>query len=154
MEKVNIDGINIAYDRRGQGLPLVLIHGFPLDHTTWDEVAPLLEEGFDLIVPDLRGFGESDLMEADDSIIGFATDIAGLLTHLDLQKAFLAGHSMGGYVALAFAREYPERVSGLAMISSQARADSPQAKEGRYTTADQVLNQGVDVLVEALTPKL
>ncbi len=154
MEKTNIAGINLAYVRRGQGATLVLIHGYPLDHTTWDEVAPLLEGDFDLIIPDLRGFGESDVMEADDSIIDFASDIAGLLTHLKVKRAFLAGHSMGGYVALAFAREFPERVSGLALISSQAQEDSPDRKAGRYATAKQVLEQGVGPVVESLTPKL
>lgn len=152
--KTNVDGINIAYVRRGRGVPLVLIHGYPLDHSIWDEVTLLLEQDFDLIIPDLRGFGDSDVMEADDSIIGFASDIAGLLTNLKIKKAFLAGHSMGGYVALAFAREYPERVSGLAMISSQVLADSPERKEGRYATAKQVVENGVGGVVESMTPKL
>lgn len=154
MEKVNVAGIDIAYVRRGRGTPLVLLHGYPLDHTIWDDVAPLLEEGFDLIIPDLRGFGQSDVMEADDSIIDFASDIAGLVSHLKIKSAFLVGHSMGGYVALAFAREYSERVLGLAMISSQAQADAPDRKEGRYATAKQVLEQGVDPVVESMTPKL
>jgi 3-oxoadipate enol-lactonase len=154
MEKTNIAGIEIAYVRRGKGVPLVLIHGYPLDHSTWDEVAPLLENDFDLIMPDLRGFGESDVMEADDSIIEYASDIEGLLNHFKIKKAFLAGHSLGGYVALAFAREYPDSVSGLALVSSQAAADSPERKAGRYTTAKQVLNEGVKVVVESMTPKL
>src|SRR5512135_3435417 len=110
MQKVNIDGVNLAYARRGTGAPMVLIHGYPLDHSIWDEIAPFLEHDFELIIPDLRGFGESDVMEADDSIIEYASDIAGLLDHLKIRKAFLAGHSMGGYVALAFAREYEARV--------------------------------------------
>ena len=154
MEKTNIAGIEIAYVRRGQGEPLVLIHGYPLDHTTWDEVAPLLENDFDLIIPDLRGFGQSDVMEADDSIIEFASDIKGLLDRFKIEKAFLAGHSMGGYVALAFAREYPDSVSGLALISSQAAADSPEIKEGRRVTANQVLDEGAKIVVESMTPKL
>src|SRR5512141_994323 len=142
IEKVNIDGINIAYARRGTGVPLVLIHGYPLDHSIWDNVVPLLERNFDVIVPDLRGFGRSDVMEADDSIVDYASDIAGLLTHLKIQKAYLAGHSMGGYVALAFAREYEPRVAGLAMVSSQVLADPPERKEARYATAKQVAAQG------------
>ncbi len=154
MQKMNVAGINLAFERRGQGAPLVLIHGYPLDHTTWDEVIPLLEKEFDLILPDLRGFGESDVMEADDSIIDFASDIAGLLSRLKIQHAVLAGHSMGGYVALAFAREYPERLSGLGMVSSQMRADTPERKEGRYASAKRVMETGVAAEVEALTPKL
>ena len=58
MEKVNVNGIQLAYARRGKGTPLVLLHGYPLDHHLWDEVVPLLEDTFDVILPDLRGFGE------------------------------------------------------------------------------------------------
>ncbi len=152
--KLNIDGIDIAYIRRGKGMPLILIHGYPLDHTIWDEVAPLLSDDFDLIIPDLRGFGGSDLMEADQSIIDYASDLAGLMSHFRIRKAILAGHSMGGYVALAFAREYPARISGLAMISSQAAPDSPERKEARYATAAQVMEEGVGSVVESMTPKL
>ena len=154
MEKLNIDGIDLAYVRRGRGNSLVLIHGYPLDHTIWDEVGPFMEKDFDLIIPDLRGFGESGVMESDNSIIGYATDIAGLLSHLKIKKASLAGHSMGGYVALAFAREFPDRVSGLAMVSSQTGADTPEIRENRLSTAKQVMEKGVGVVAEAMTPKL
>jgi 3-oxoadipate enol-lactonase len=152
--KLNIDGIDIAYVRRGKGRPLLLIHGYPLDHTIWDEVAQLLEGDFDLIIPDLRGFGESGITEADHSIIGYASDLAGLLDQLKIRRALLAGHSMGGYVALAFAREFPERVSGLGLISSQVLPDTTERKEGRYATAKQVQAEGVKTVVEAMTPKL
>jgi 3-oxoadipate enol-lactonase len=153
-EKINIDGINIAYARRGQGAPLVLIHGYPLDHTIWAQVAPLLAPDFDVIMPDLRGFGQSDVMEADDSIVDYASDIAGLLTHLKIPKAYVAGHSMGGYVALAFARMYEERLSGLGLISSQMAADTQERKAGRIATAEQVLKEGVQPVVDAMAPKL
>ncbi len=152
--KMNIDGLEIAYIRRGKGMPLVLIHGYPLDHTIWDEVAPLLSDDFDLIIPDLRGFGGSDLVEADQSIIDYASDVAGLLSRLRIRKAYLAGHSMGGYVALAFAREYPGRVSGLAMVASQVLADTAEKREGRYATAKQVAEEGISSVVESMTPKL
>ena len=154
MEKLNIDGANIAYARHGKGMPMVLVHGYPLDHTIWDEVVPQLEKKFDLIIPDLRGFGESDVKASDNTLTGYATDIATLLNYLKIEKACLAGHSMGGYVALAFAREFPERISGLAMISSQTASDTPEIREGRLSTARQVMEKGVGMVVEAMTPKL
>lgn len=154
MYKVNVDGINIAYERKGKGQPLILIHGYPLDHTIWNGVVTSLSDEFDLIVPDLRGFGESDVMEADDSIIDYATDMAGLLNHLKIKKATLAGHSMGGYVALAFAREFPERITGLGMVSAQILADTKERKESRIASAKQVLEEGVHPVVESMTPKL
>ncbi len=113
MEKIKINDIELAYERRGTGTPLVLLHGYPLDHHLWDDVAPLLGDTFDLIIPDLRGFGESTTVDRQFSMDDYASDIAGLLDILEIQKAAIAGHSMGGYVALAFARLYPERVNGL-----------------------------------------
>jgi pimeloyl-ACP methyl ester carboxylesterase len=154
MNIVTVNGINLAYVRRGKGTPLVLIHGFPLDHTSWDEVASLLENEFDVITPDLRGFGQSTTVETPYTVSSMADDLAGLLDHLGIEKVALAGHSMGGYVALAFAKKYPQRVSGLGLISSQAAADSPERKEGRYKTADDVAQKGVGVVAEAMTSKL
>ena len=154
MEKVKVNGINMAYERRGRGEPLVLIHGYPLDRTTWNEVASLLETYFDLIIPDLRGMGQSDTMDKTYTTTDLASDIAGLLDHLKIQKVFIAGHSMGGYVALAFARAYPNRVRGLGMISSQVLADPPERKEGRYKTAKDVAEKGISVVVDSMTTKL
>src|SRR5688572_27084204 len=100
MERVNVNGIQLAYERRGRGAPLVLLHGFPLDHHLWDEVARLLEDTFDLILPDLRGFGNSTILDVPHSMDDYASDIASLLDHLNIQRAAIVGHSMGGYVAL------------------------------------------------------
>jgi 3-oxoadipate enol-lactonase len=153
MDKIKINNLELAYVRRGKGTPLVLLHGFPLDHHLWDDIAPLLEDRFDLILPDLRGFGESTTVDAPDSMDEYASDIAGLLDQLGIQKAVIAGHSMGGYVALAFARLYPARVSGLALISSQVLADPSDRKEGRYKSAADVAEKGIGGVVEAMTSK-
>lgn len=153
MQKVDVNGIQLAYDRRGTGTPLVLLHGYPLDHHLWDEVAPLLEDSFDLILPDLRGFGESSTTDSFYAIEDFASDIAGLLDELGIQKAAIVGHSMGGYVALAFARLFPQRVSGLGLVSSQAAADPPERKDARYKSAAEVADKGIGSVVEAMAPK-
>ncbi len=153
MEKIKINDIELAYARRGKGTPLVLLHGFPLDHHLWDDVSSLLEDKFELILPDLRGFGESTTVGAPYSMDDYASDIAGLLDQLGIQKVAVAGHSMGGYVALAFAKLYPERVSGLALISSQVLADPPDRKEGRYKSAADVAEKGIGGVVEAMTSK-
>ncbi len=154
MQKSKVSGINIAYERRGRGEPLVLIHGYPLDGTTWKEVASLLENYFDLIIPDLRGMGHSDAVDKTYTVADLASDVAGLLDHLKVQKTFIAGHSMGGYVALAFARAYPNRMRGLGMISSQVLADPPERKEGRYQTANDVAEKGISVVIDSMTTKL
>jgi len=153
MEKVNINGLQLAYDRRGGGPALVLLHGFPLDHHLWDEIVPLLDNTFDVITPDLRGFGESTIGDTQPSMDDYASDIAELLDQLEIAKAAIVGHSMGGYVALAFARLYPERVSGLGLISSQVLADAPERKEGRYKSAADVEANGIGSVVESMAPK-
>jgi len=154
MNFATANGIRIAYGRRGDGMPLVLLHGYPLDHTIWDDVAPLLAGSFDLILPDLRGFGQSEAVDAVYAMADMAADVAALLDYLKVEKAVIAGHSMGGYVALAFTRAYPQRALGLGLVSSQALADTPERKEGRYATAAQIAEKGVAVVAEAMPAKL
>ena len=154
MGRVNVNGIQIAYTRKGAGKPLVLVHGYPLDHTIWDDVLTLLENDFDIILPDLRGFGESDVVEEKYKIADMAADIAGLLDQLNIEKTAIAGHSMGGYISLAFARAYPERVLGLGLIASQAPADSPERKQGRYEAAAEILKSGAEPVAESMSAKL
>jgi len=153
MDTLEINGIRLAYDRRGKGTPLVLLHGYPLDHHLWDEVVPLLQDQFDVILPDLRGFGGSSTVDSFYTMEDIASDIAGLLDFLGIPKAIIVGHSMGGYVALAFARLYPERVAGLCLVSSQVLADTPAKREDRFKTAAEVADKGIATVVEAMTPK-
>ena len=146
--------ISLAYERIGRGAPLVLIHGFPLDHTIWYEVVPLLKDDFDLILPDLRGFGESAAPPAAWTMGDLAADIAALLDHLGLDAALLAGHSMGGYAALSFADAYPHRTRGLALVSSQAAADLPEKRAARYAQAQKIAQEGIGEVVAFMTGKL
>jgi pimeloyl-ACP methyl ester carboxylesterase len=143
MLKAAVNGIELAYERRGGGAPLVLIHGYPLDHTIWEPVASLLENDFDLILPDLRGFGQSASPRTPYLLADLAADLAALLDHLGIERAALAGHSMGGYVALAFARAYPRRLLGLGLVASQSVADPPDKKAARHAMAGRVEADGV-----------
>jgi len=152
--KTNIDGIDIAYARQGEGVALVLVHGYPLDHSIWEPIVALLERDFDLIMPDLRGFGGSQVEDASGSIDTYASDVAGLLRQLEVPRAIVAGHSMGGYVALALARNHPGIVTGLALVSSQLRADTPERSEGRHQSARQVMAEGVGPVASAMSSQL
>ncbi len=154
MKTTFVPDIELAYERQGKGVPLILIHGYPLDHSIWDKVVPLLKDSFDLVIPDLRGFGKSQVLEKEYGMDDYAADIAGLMDELKIPQAMLVGHSMGGYVALAFARKYPGRVMGLGLVSSQAAADPPDRKEGRYKTAEDVELKGVGIVADAMAPKL
>lgn len=154
MLRTKVNGITLAYTRTGKGVPMVLLHGYPLDHSIWEPLIPVLENGFDLILPDLRGFGESQAVGTDFTMADFAADIAGLLEQLDIKKAIVVGHSMGGYVALAFVRAYPASVLGLGLVSSQMLADTPENKAGRYKQAESILANGVKEVAEGMSAKL
>lgn len=154
METVILKNAIIEYQRLGHGKPLVLLHGFPLDFGIWDSILPLLERQFEIILPNLRGFGKSESQTSDYSLSNMADDVAELLDHLGLEKSILAGHSMGGYIALAFARSYPDRLLGLGLISTQVIGDSAERRESRYQTAVQVEKFGMDSLADNMAKKL
>ena len=154
METCKVNSILMAYERTGTGPPLLLVHGYPLDHSIWEPVIPLLQDTFELILPDLRGFGQSEVASAGYSIEDMADDLAGLLNHLQIERVYIAGHSMGGYIALAFARLFPQRVQGLALVASHPYADPPDRKDARYITARAVLEQGVEIVATSMPEKL
>jgi len=154
METVKLKSVRLAYARRGQGVPMMLVHGYPLDHSIWETVAGSLERTFDLIMPDLRGFGRSSTVDTPYTMDDLAEDLAGLLDALQIPETIIAGHSMGGYVALAFLSRFPTRTRGLALVSSQTAADPSDRKEGRYRTASEVAENGTTPVVAAMAPKL
>lgn len=146
MERAILHNAVIEYQRRGTGQSLVLLHGFPLDIGVWELIIPLLEHQFEIILPNLRGFGKSESRTSEYSLSNIAEDVADLLDLLGLEESIIAGHSMGGYIALAFARSYPDRLLGLGLISSQVIADSPERRASRYQTAVQVEEYGMESL--------
>ena len=152
MEKVNTNGVQIAYTRRGKGNPLLLVHGWGADHTVWNDVASLMENDFELILPDLRGFGESSVVESNYQITDMAADLTGLLDQLGIRKIAIVGHSMGNYVSLSLVHAYPELVLGLGIISSQAQADSIERKQRLYKFAEEIMNTGFKTVLESLPP--
>ena len=155
MNTVIVNGIDFAYTRHGTGkTPLVLVHGYPLDHSIWMEVSALLASDFDMFLPDLRGFGQSGLAITKFAIADIAADIAGLLDQLGISKAIIAGHSMGGYVALAYAHAYPERMAGIGLIASQAQADAPERKQARYEAAGRITTSGLEAVATDMPPML
>jgi 3-oxoadipate enol-lactonase len=151
---VTVNGFQMFYQRRGAGTPLLLIHGYPLDHTIWGPVLPLLEASADLILPDLRGFGRTEAVRGEYAMSDLAADLVALLDSLGLEKTVIAGHSMGGYLALAFARAYPQRVMGLGLVASHALADSPEQVAARYAAADRVAKKGLGSLADSMPASL
>jgi len=112
-----VDGFRLAYDRTGQGPAVLLLHGWPGDRTDYRAVVPLLSAAAEVIVPDLRGFGESDKHEADAATqynaAAQARSILGLIEELELRRPVIAGYDVGSRVAQAIARERPDLVRAL-----------------------------------------
>lgn len=154
METAKLPHSTIQYLRCGYGTPMVLIHGFPLDSGIWSPVVPLLEKDFELILPNLRGFGGSKSDTAEYSLSDMADDVIHLLDHLGIEKAVMAGHSMGGYIALAIAKTYPDRLLGLGLISTQVLPDTSERRQSRYQAAAQVEELGLEPLVKNMAEKL
>lgn len=154
METANLPDVVMQYLRRGSGKPLVLLHGFPLDSRIWIPIVPLLENDFELILPDLRGFGGSVSSSTQYSLSDMANDVVRLLDQLGTEKAYVAGHSMGGYIALAIAKSHPQRLLGLGLVATQVLPDTPERKESRYQTISQVEEFGLKPLAKSMADKL
>lgn len=132
-----------------KGTPLVLLHGYPFDHTMWEKVVGQFEPDRRFLAPDLRGFAV-DPGQGEPSLESMADDVAQQLS----APAVVAGFSMGGYVALALAEKYPELIAGLALINSQAAADTDEARQGRRAMIEKVRKEGAGAATDAAIPKL
>lgn len=142
--KADINGTTLAYSDRGNGLPLILIHGFPLCRKMWQpQIEALSKTGCRVITPDLRGFGESKLVSATVSMDDYADDIVALMEHLGIDKAVVGGMSMGGYVLLNLLERYPERIAAPIFIATKAGADDEAGKAKRTALAEACRTQGI-----------
>jgi pimeloyl-ACP methyl ester carboxylesterase len=148
--KADINGNTLAYSDRGNGLALVLIHGFPLCRKMWrPQAEALAKAGCRVITPDLRGFGESGLSSGTVNMDVYADDIVALMDHLGVDKAAVGGMSMGGYVLLNLLERYPERVAAPIFITTRAGGDDDAGKARRTALAEACRDQGILPVAEA-----
>ena len=148
--KAELNGITLAYSDRGDGLPLVLLHGFPLCRKMWrSQNEALTKAGCRVITPDLRGFGESGLTSGVVSMDIYADDIVALMDHLGIDKAVVGGMSMGGYVLLNLLERYPDRVAAPIFMVTKAGDDDDAGKARRTALAEACRAQGILPVAEA-----
>ncbi|HEY7858304.1 MAG TPA: alpha/beta hydrolase [Candidatus Nanopelagicales bacterium] len=139
---------------------LMLLHAFPLDKSVWDGVVgPVSEAGWDVVVPDLRGFGESrygpDGPDDEPSLAAMARDVVGILDRIGARSAVVGGLSMGGYVAMELLRQTPDRVAAMILADTKGTADDDVARANRLRVAEQVLAAGsTEALARAMVPTL
>jgi len=154
MMRITSGDADIAYWLLGTGPPVVLLHPFPVHHEFWLPAAQALTSRYQLVLPDLRGHGESSVGEGPATMEKQAADVARILDHAELGRVPLAGVSIGGYVLFEFWRRYRGRVAALVLCNTKAPPDSPEAKAGRLQAAADVLERGTEPFFESMVPKL
>lgn len=146
----------LAYLDQGNGMPVVLLHGFPLDRRLWTHQRALGAR-YRLVLPDLRGFGQTPVAPGDEAGVPmdrYARDVGDLLDDLGLERVVLGGLSMGGYVAMACWRRFPERISAMVLFDTKSAADAPETRANREPMATKALTEGAASLVEGQLPGL
>jgi pimeloyl-ACP methyl ester carboxylesterase len=146
--------VTLHYSEHGQGTPVVLLHGYPLSSAIWHTQQQGLSDHYRVITPDLRGHGQSPAPDGVYEMETLAGDVLAMLDSLNIPKAVIMGHSMGGYVTLALWRIAPQRFTALGLICSQAAADTEEARNNRYKTAEKVFGEGSQVVANAMVPRL
>lgn len=137
----------------GSGPALVLLHGFPDSGEAWAGIAPALEREFTVIIPDLPGSGHSPL-EGAPLLADMATGIKDILDKEGIDRAVIVGHSMGGYTAMAFAAQFPDKLAGVSMVHSAAWADDDEKKKTRQKVIDLILKGGKETFIKQMTVNL
>ena len=155
MQRTTVGEVELSYVDKGSGQVVLLVHGFPLDHSMWAGQIEALSVRHRVIAPDLRGFGESDGQGETTTMQQFAADLAGLLEALEIREPItLCGLSMGGYVAWQFWQHHRELLSRLILCDTRAASDTPEGAQGRLTLADTVLAEGALPVADSMLPKL
>ena len=154
MERLRSDDAEIFYEIRGNGPPVVLLHPFPCDHEFWNPVAAALDSRYRMILPDLRGHGESEIGEGPALMQKHAGDVAHVLDAAGVGKAAFVGCSIGGYILFEFLRRFRARVSALALCDTRPQADTAEGRANRLKAAATVLEQGTEPFIESMIAKL
>lgn len=154
MERLRSDDAEIFYEVRGNGPPVVLLHPFPCHHEFWNRVATALESRYRLILPDLRGHGDSEVGEGPALMQKHAGDVGRVLDAAGVGSAVFVGCSIGGYILFECWRRFRARMSALVLCDTRPQADTAEARANRLKGVAAVLEQGTEPFIESMIPKL
>ncbi|ASU34179.1 alpha/beta fold hydrolase [Mucilaginibacter xinganensis] len=143
MPVILANNVKIYYKLTGQGDPILLVHGHPFDHTMWAPQIASFSTLYQVITPDLRGYGKSGLPKLT-RFEDYATDLLALMEALEVDRFHLAGLSQGGQIIMEIFRQAPKRIKSLIFADTFAGMDTPEVKQGRYDTADRLEKEGMD----------
>jgi 3-oxoadipate enol-lactonase len=144
----------IVYRAVGEGLPVVLLHPFPVNHEFWLPVAQALAGRYRVILPDLRGHGDSGVGEGPATMDKHASDIGRVMDGADIGRAPMVGVSIGGYALFEFWRKHRGRVAALGLFNTKAPSDSAEGRAGRLQAAKDVIERGTEPFFESMIPRL
>lgn len=153
-QRITSNDAEIFYWTLGDGPAVVLLHPFPVHHEFWLAVAESLATRYRLVLPDLRGHGDSGVGEGPATMQKHAADIARVMDDADVGRAPMIGVSIGGYLMFEFWRQYRGRVAALGLANTKAPGDGPEARAGRLQAAADVLERGTETFFESMVPKL
>lgn len=152
---IKIEGRTWSYVSAGQGATILLVHGFPLNHSMWRFQIEALSGQYHVLAPDLPGFGGSELGRSISTMPEFADDLARFMDELGVTAPVtFCGLSMGGYIAWEFARRHAKRLGRLVVCDTRSAADSAEAADQRRKLAARVRGEGTKVLADAMIPRL
>jgi pimeloyl-ACP methyl ester carboxylesterase len=151
MQFIKSDDAEIAYWISGDGPPVVLLHPFPAHHALWNPATQALISRYRVILPDLRGHGESEVGEGPATMGKHASDIERILNDAGVGRAVFAGVSIGGYILFECWRRFRGRFAGLVLCDTRPQPDTPEARSNR---AADVLERGIEPFLDGLIPKL
>lgn len=146
-------GNKVSYQKTGTGPAILLIHGFGEDHTVWQKQVKALK-GYTFLLPDLPGTGTSELKNKDVSIEGLSGIIPLILEKEQLETINLGGHSMGGYICMAYAKSNPGKLSSLSLFHSSAYADDEEKKSSRKKSIEFITVNGAEPFLKTMIPGL
>jgi 3-oxoadipate enol-lactonase len=154
MAQITSGDADIFYEVLGSGSPVVLLHPFPANHELWKPAVQAVLSRYRVILPDLRGHGDSAAGEGPATMEKHAADIARILEHEEVGRAPFVGVSIGGYVLFEFWRKHREHVQALMLCNTKAQADTSEARAGRLQAAADAMERGTEPFFENMIPKL
>ncbi|HTT21268.1 MAG TPA: alpha/beta fold hydrolase [Candidatus Sulfotelmatobacter sp.] len=152
--RLRSDDAEIVHWIMGDGPSVVLLHPFPANHEFWIPVAEELSSRYRLILPDLRGHGESEVGEGPATMAKHAADLARIMDDAQAGRAPLIGISIGGYILFEFWRKHRHRVAALGLCNTKAPADNAEGRAGRLQAANDVLDRGTEPFLQSMVPRL
>jgi len=154
MQHVKSGDAEIAYRTLGAGPAVVLLHPFPANHKFWMPIAEELSSRYRLILPDVRGHGESEVGDGPATMAKHAADLLRVLDDTQAGRCPFIGVSIGGYILFEFWRSHRDRVAALGLCNTKAPADNADARAGRLQAANDVLVRGAEPFLQSMVPRL